>query len=109
MYNLVKTRAYKDITQLHRKLSVRKHAVSIEDRAGMCLPQIRRKKAVIVPKLRNSDGVFVLDASGKKNILTNFYSSLWEDKENYMVEFQNGYMQDGIRKYLIYLSFWMAL
>ena len=34
-----------------------------------------------MPKLRNTAGVLVSDEVEKKNIITNFYSSLWEDKE----------------------------
>ena len=44
MNDSVKTRAYINVARLHRKLSAKKHAVSIEDRASMGLPQIRRKR-----------------------------------------------------------------
>ena len=63
MDDLVKTRAYKKVAVLDRNLAAWKHEISIEDRAGMGFPQIRRKKAAIVPRLLNADGKFVTDAT----------------------------------------------
>ena len=81
---LARTRAFKHVAKLHRTLSCRKHSLHIEDRALSGLPQIRRKKAVVVvvaPTLRNDGGVFVADPIERKKIVTNFFSTLWEDRE----------------------------
>jgi hypothetical protein len=79
--NLVKTRAYTNAARLHRKIAAKKRANNIEERAVQGLPAIRPKKAVNVPRLRNADGVLVCDDVQKKNIITEFYATLWEDKD----------------------------
>ena len=81
MDDFVKTRAYKNVAQLHRKLAARKRNSCIEDRAGRGVPQNRQKKTVIVPRLLAADGKFVTDATEKKKIVTTFFASLWGDQE----------------------------
>ena len=91
MNDLVKTRAYTNVARLHRKIAAKKRANNIEERAGQGLPVIRPKKAVVVPRLRNADGVLVSDEAEKKNIITNFYATLWEDRE----KLHGGYSRMG--------------
>ena len=59
---LARTRAYKNIAKARRRLTNKKNSAMIEDRTLRGFPLARRKKAVVVSKLRDANGIECSDA-----------------------------------------------
>ena len=79
---MTRKRNYKHIAKLRRRVRGREKLILIEHRATNRRPLPKPHRRVVAPYLEDAEGNKLSDAVGKRELLTDYFLSVWRDRES---------------------------